>query len=328
MHRIRPIVRVVCLAVLITGSTGCDSAFAPKGNYRNDMVVFSILSANDSRQYVRLFSTYDPPGYDPGVVIEDTPITDAQVTLIDQANPSRTYALHDTTIRRLDSTRYSTPIHAYVTSEFKPVSGTSYLLSISSPTRGSASGVTVVPGPSNMIVANPTVIKNPLSYPSDAILVMTMISHLTKGYILRFFLEYEYVLNASTVTEWKEVPNELYLLGEGSAPSYPRLMRRISIASQGELNRELIYFGNQAYRWAKVEIEDQFGKQDLRFVRAIFILTQVEEHLYDYFNIVNRFQDEYSIRNDMPDYSNIKGGAGIFGGRTIDTAYVVFDSIF
>jgi hypothetical protein len=323
-----PILRRGCLAVLIAAWAGCDSAFAPKGDYKNDMVVFSILSANDSRQYVRLYSTYNPPDYDPGVVTEDAPITDAQVMIVDRSNPGRAYVLRDTTIRRLDSTRYSTPIHAYVTSELKPVSGSSYVLSISSPTRGTATGITVVPGPSNMIVANPTVIKNPLSYPNDAILVMTTISHLTKGYILRFFLEYEYVLNGATVMDWKEVPNELYLLGERSAPSYPRLVRRTSTASQGDLNRELIYFGNQAYRWAKVGIEDQFGKQSLRFVRSIFILTQVEEHLYDYFNIVNRFQDEYSIRNDMPDYSNINGGTGIFGGRTIDTAYVAFDSIF
>jgi hypothetical protein len=161
-----------------------------------------------------------------------------------------------------------------------------------------------------MIVANPTVIKNPLFYPTDAILVMTMISHHTKGYILRFFLEYEYVLDGSAVTEWKEVPNELYLLGERSEPSYPRLVRRVSIASEGDLNRELIYFGNQAYRWAKVGIEDQFGKRGLRFVLAIFILTQVDEHLGASASILNRLQDEYALRNDMPDYSNFKGDTG------------------
>jgi hypothetical protein len=55
---------------------------------------------------------------------------------------------------------------------------------------------------------------------------------------------------------------------------------------------------------------------------ATYILTQVEPNLYMYYNLANGFQDEFSIRTDQPDYSNIQGGFGVFGAMTVDTVRV------
>jgi hypothetical protein len=52
------------------------------------------------------------------------------------------------------------------------------------------------------------------------------------------------------------------------------------------------------------------------------VLTQVEDNLYKYYNIVNGFQDEFSIRTDLPDYTNIRGGVGLFGAMTEDSVVV------
>ena len=56
--------------------------------------------------------------------------------------------------------------------------------------------------------------------------------------------------------------------------------------------------------------------------RALVVLTQVDEDLYAYSKRVNGFEDPFSIRTDLPDYSNISGGHGIFGALVEDSVFV------
>jgi hypothetical protein len=58
--------------------------------------------------------------------------------------------------------------------------------------------------------------------------------------------------------------------------------------------------------------------------QAKFYLIQVDEHAYDYYNVVNGFQDRFSIRSDQPDYSNIQNGLGVFGSFITDSLVIHF----
>jgi hypothetical protein len=57
---------------------------------------------------------------------------------------------------------------------------------------------------------------------------------------------------------------------------------------------------------------------------AVLVLTQVDANLYNYYNVVNGFQDEFTIRTDQPDVSSIQGGVGMFGAMTVDTVRVSY----
>ncbi|MEK6571100.1 MAG: hypothetical protein AABZ61_07005 [Bacteroidota bacterium] len=57
----------------------------------------------------------------------------------------------------------------------------------------------------------------------------------------------------------------------------------------------------------------------MRFVQAVFYLIQFDEPLWNYHNVANNLGERYSVRTDEPDYTNIKGGFGVFGSATIDS---------
>jgi hypothetical protein len=68
-------------------------------------------------------------------------------------------------------------------------------------------------------------------------------------------------------------------------------------------------------------LKNQYGN-NMWIRRAAFVLTQVEQNLYTFYNIANGYQDQVSIRVDMPDWTNINGGLGLFGAMVQDTLFV------
>jgi len=61
-----------------------------------------------------------------------------------------------------------------------------------------------------------------------------------------------------------------------------------------------------------------------RWTNVVFILAQVDLHLYNYYNVANAFRDPYSTRIDQPDYTNIGGGVGVFESMVHDSAFFTF----
>jgi len=53
----------------------------------------------------------------------------------------------------------------------------------------------------------------------------------------------------------------------------------------------------------------------------------VEPALYNYYGIANGFRDPNTIRVDEPDFTNIAGGVGVFGGFVQDTLVVALPAI-
>lgn len=88
----------VCLCCL-----ACDESFNPEGLFQPVLVVYSVLSNTKQSQYVRVYSTYDPPAFDPYDVTTDMPIRDAFVRIAQQ---STSIVLRDTIVHRRDTSRY------------------------------------------------------------------------------------------------------------------------------------------------------------------------------------------------------------------------------
>jgi len=310
-------VSAFCIGAVLL--TGCDEPFSPKGPFQEKVVVYSVLSHQTDTQFVRLFLTYDPPGFDPLEQNIDRQIVGAQVTMSDG---NQTVAFRDTTIARWDTSRYTTPIRAYVGHPFRPVGGRTYSLTIQTPQHGIVTSATTVPGPAIVDVVNPYVLTDPARYPTLDIVVALFIAPATRGYLTRFFIEYEIVAATSSFIERVEVPSFLRFVQDQPQKLYPALARRISGGNLAGDNRETSTFSVQAYSYALAEVRSKYAGNIIRFRRAIFFATQVDVNLYNYYNIANGFQDPYSIRQDLPDYTNIKGGLGMFGAFTVDSVSV------
>ena len=128
---------ILLLAVL----QGCSEPFSPKGPYEEQLVVYSVLSNTRNAQFVRVYTTYNPPGVDPYAETFDPAIRNAQVRL---AVGGVTYTLRDTVVPRDQTARYTDSVHAYVADPLPVSRGDSYTLTVSTPTLGSVSAESAV----------------------------------------------------------------------------------------------------------------------------------------------------------------------------------------
>jgi hypothetical protein len=296
--------------------SGCENSFDPRGPYQKRLVVYSILSNSSDSQYVRVFTTYNPSGFDPAEVTADTYVRKATVTLTDD---STTYRLRDTSITRADKSRYTDDIGAYIAYPWHMRLGKSYSLSVASD-QGNASATVSVPDAGLLIPNNPFVLKAPDRYNSEDVTVTIKVSPLTRGYVVRLYLDYLVRVGTDWVHKREEVPTS-GLSGSGATAqyNYPKLTRRTSDVSQPYIT---VHFPITVYTGFFTKIVDQYGTDGYKLLTATYILTQVEANLYKYYNLANGFQDEFSVRTDQPDYSNIQGGLGIFGAMTVDSIRV------
>ncbi len=307
--------RVLILGVATT-LLACTESFDSKGGHEPQLVVYSVMTAQTDTQLVRVYSTYDPPAYNPLDVVTDNPVTDAQVTI---SRGGQTYGLRDTFITRIDKSRYTSDIRAFVANPLSVQPGSAYTLNINSPTRGTITASATIPDKALMILVNPFAVDAPSVFTNQDLSLQVTLSRHTKGYLMRLYLVYEYTSGGITYTKWSEVPSTVRTIGAETIESFPRLVRRTSTVTATSSGRESVSIPNQAYRHQINKIKSQYGGLNLRFLSVIFILTQVETNFYNYYNVANGFQDQFSIRTDEPDYSSIKGGVGVFGGMVNDT---------
>ena len=310
--KFRSLLSMLVLAVF--GAAGCREPFEPKGTYQERLVLYSILSNRSDSQYVRVYTSYNPSGHNPLENIVDTDIQNARVTI---ATDSASFALTSAVIPRDDRSRYPTNIGAYVAHPFPIQFGKTYTLTVTS-ADGNASASVTTPGPGLVEANNAYVMKNPEKY-TDDISAKVRLSSVTQGYILRLYVEFDTKLGSGVVHVRTEVPVAARPGGvAGFEYDYPMLVRRIT---DRFLVYEIVYFSLDAYKSLLQDLKTKYG--EISLTNGTFILTQVESNLYKYFNIANGFQDDFSIRTDLPDYSNVVGGFGVFGAMRDDS--VAFD---
>ena len=293
---------------LVAGLLGCETPFNPKGEFREQLVVYAVLSTDSDTTWARVYRTYNPPGFDPYEVTTDNPVTDAVVRLTSGASE---WVFNDTLLAREDLSRYQSPIAAYVLTGLSVTPGTEYRLDVQSPTAGSVDALVTVPGKGFLSVGNSFVLQNP-TLTDDNITTTTTISPTTWGYLVRLSLIADVWEGTVRRTVQKEVPLSISqiidcqnLVGE-----YPRLRRR---ESENPAEEHLQAFENAAYRWTIVNLRSDPAIDSIRFLRAEFEVLETDPDLYAYYNIASGFRDEFTLRTDEPDYSNIPGGRGVFG---------------
>ncbi len=311
------LLRIISYRFLLTASVamlvmycGCENSFSPKGEYQQRLVVYSVLSSRSDSQYVRVYTTYNLAGFDPSVHTTDTDVRGATVTI---TNDSTSYNLKQTIIPRDDTSRYSTNLVAYFAFPCAVRPGTQYSLAITSD-QGNATATASVPTNGSVYFNNPYVFKSPGSHPEPIVATITL-SPIAEGFLVRLYIDVDVPVGQNLVHRRLEVPYN-YITTESQEVQYiyPTLIRR----PLESMTSALWY--HDAYVALCNELYSQYGGFNL--TSATFILTQVESNLYKYYDIVNGFQDPYSIREDQPDYTNIVGGVGVFGAMVEDSLVV------
>lgn len=317
MTRTRSVILDYFLVLCVVGlssvvlSVGCRNSFEPKGPFVEKLVVYSILSPDQPAQFVRVHRTYDPPSFD-SPMHASAAVEDAMAVIRES---SLTYVLADTILTRLDKSRYKEDIKAFFTTSIQSFHGKTFELTITSPSLGIARSSITIPTKPSMSYEGHSALDNPEPSPNPRIRFSAVLSSQTAGYLIRMLLECEVQRGDKWEVRRVEVPIGFKLVGEGNIVYengiFPKMTRNQSMnAAQG--------FPNNAYLSTLSKVRNE-GFEKVIFKKVVFTLMQAERNLYAYYNIANAFQDPASIRVDQPEYSNIQGGYGLFGGYAIDS---------
>ncbi len=268
-----------------------------------------MLSSARDLQFVRVYTNYDVSGFDPFENTTDRTIAGAHVAV---TGPRGTYVFRDTLLPRSDTSRYKTPVAAYV-ANWRPEPGQTYTLVVNAANVGSTSATVTLPEHSQTIYWNPgTAI---LDYPDSNKMITYIQAYarvplLTKIFTYQLMIDYDVLTSAGWQKQSIEVPVW------ASDPSfrgvtYPSLQNAYIYANG--------FYLKDGYVSTLIRVSTQYGSTNLVFKRIVFRLLQLDVNWYNYYNTVRMFRDPYSIRLDEPDFTNLSHGYGLFGACTVDS---------
>lgn len=313
------------IIVLICFTSGCDDSFSPSAPFEPKMVVYSILTTQSDTQYVRIYSSYNPPNNDPSQNAEEVGVTDAQVTISDGI---KTFTFRDTVIQRPSQSRYTSPIHVYYAYPMHVDSNKTYVLNAVSPTYDRVTAKTTVPGAGSLSVLSKDVLDDP-SIPGQTYGKSVFLSYLRanppKPFLIRFYLVY------NSENGWIPEPER------SQERRYEVPLRRIVIDPR-YLVCKIIYqepyaalplprsFGRvqtpETYQFTNYNLSIAgigFFNFNVQYKRAVFYLVQMDDSWYKYYQSSNISKNPYAVRVNMPTYTNIEGGVGLFSSMRVDS---------
>jgi hypothetical protein len=291
-------------------------------------VVYSVLTTNSDSQYVRVYSSYLPPDNDPTKNPDEVSVKDAQVSISEQGGP--TFSFQRITLPRSAGDRYASNITAYAAYPFRPGEGKTYTLTVNSPTFGTVTAQTTVPGQGLVDIVNPAALSNPCYYGQD-FGISAALSPEAKGFLVRIYVDYLRPAPDGTYQPRRiEVPMRREVVSgyQGTYREvYPQPMLR-STAATGPVKvgdivlyraEERVPYNSSAFCAKVTNIYTGGLEGCVHFTQAVFYLVQFDAPLWDYYKVANASSDKYSMRTDEPDYTDIKNGVGVFGSMTVDS---------
>jgi hypothetical protein len=285
--------------------SSCDDQVNPKADFEEVFVLNCIIRADTNYQVATISRSYNVEGFDPLSNRVDPFIKGAVVKII---YDNVTYVLKDSSVARTDTSRYNTPLHFYYTKNFKP----EYSLPIKIEAR--LPNGKILTAASEAISIN-TVYLSSLNQSIPSSFGNANVSFnwgqlqdpsVTQGiyYAPELVILYSQEKNGVVKNYQKKIPIT-YISGQnGKIPIYPQIQSGIFYIS----------FYMDAINLAMQEISDgDPNKSSYKIDKALFRLLLMDAGLATYYAIQKTFFDEFSLRVNQPEVSNIKGGLGVFG---------------
>ncbi len=235
------------------------------------------------------------------------------------ASVGPTAIFRDTVIDRMNVHGVLERLPVYVAYDFRPAAGLTYEMNAST-AGGTAltadAQATALQSPSFAIDDVTT-----LKFGSSAPVALRVNFASSRGaFAIHFFIDY-YGNDGSV---WKlgreEVAERSYTDATGrQVLVFPDL---------NPVNPGKIVFDTTEYSGARTRAGEKFNG-NVVFVEAVFVLTQVDETLYSYYYLNNGLVDQSTVRVDVPEFTNVKDGLGVFGSSyTVTQMYSLIEESF
>ena len=288
-------------AVLIAGLffVSCEENFSPKGEFNEQFALTCIIRGDTSFQVATLYSSYDVEGFDPYENEIDPAYLGADIRLWYQ---DTVFVFKDSLIERQDDSRYNSPFYFYYLDTFKP-EGFGELLEIeatlSNGKRLKAKSTTPARFDFDRQETSSTI-------PAVNTPTVNFVWQAQEGdgfYVGRLRIKYFQNINGENVQKYKEVPLR-YIEEDGEFfPILPAPSKLTSLAySQSAIDKAL----------AEISEGDPNKSNYTVSNVALMKVLALDENLSRYYS-AGIGENNFTVRLDQTDYSNVEGGFGIFG---------------
>lgn len=301
--------RCLFLALIVISSISnlsCQETVSPAAPFTEKYVLYSLINADTTYQIVYLSRSYNVDGYNPLDNTVDPALEGASVTL--SVNNNKFYTLREGESIRTDTSRYKTPVKYYYLENYKPQSLDKVEITAILKNGVQLKSNTIVPPVSNVnfnmiYLYNPTV-----EGASNEKLIISWFLYNTQSKITdNYFAPRLDVIYSKTDDPDKmiRVKMPLYFVEKKETwmPCYP------GIISAGLIH----YYRDGVIRTLKSISEGDPNKENYIFHECEFTLLIMDKNLATFISAETTFKEEFSVRIDAPDFSNIQTGLGLFG---------------
>lgn len=315
----RRLLYLFCLAAIALTSFSCEEEFSPKAPYNEQYVLNCIIRATGSVTTVplvaTLYKTYTINGYDPMENTIDPAIIGADIKIY---HKGFVYKMRDTSIVRTDSSRYKTPKTFYAYTGIKFDAGDSVKI-VATLNNGVVLSSAIKVPPSFSFKVNKYTI-NPLEETKEGKIWRISWDNYNNLLLFapKFYFQYYVKENGVDVYHRKEIPVRYYEKNGAIVPYYPVISKSTNIAFRYEVFDSVM---------TQISFNDP-DKNRYKVGYPIFEVITMDENLAAYYSISNGYMDDVSIRLDEGEYSNIKGGLGIFGATYTSSSSYIIDEYY
>ncbi|MBZ0199458.1 MAG: hypothetical protein K8H86_06295 [Ignavibacteriaceae bacterium] len=284
----------------------CEENFSPKAEFKEKTVVNCIIRGDTTFQSLTILNSYDVPGYDALLNTEDPFIYAADVRMW---QGDSVFVFQPGEVARQDTSRYKTPLKYYSTNLFRPsqrdsleikvilLDGKSLVAGTRLPEYVAYKGEKGIPFPG-----------------SDYFILSWEGNNSYTSYIPRFSVRYKVTENNISVIKKKIVAMRYITRAGEITPYYPKFSTSTSFQ-----------YARQALDSAFYSISaNNPNKDNYTILGGVLELIIFDDNLSRYYSSLNGFLDDYTIRLDESDYTNIQGGLGIFGSMLKQELFVGF----
>lgn len=289
----------ICIAFFVLISFSCNNTLEPNAAFRERYVLTGIMRSDTTLQVVTITHTYRPETTTNPYTYTDEPyVIGAEVNMWYR---EKLYEFRDTTLSRIDTTRYKEPVHCYYVNNLKPASNEYIDIEALLPNGLLLQSTTLTPAAdslsffdinSDKVIPNQTLNNNiNITWkPLDKVLFSPRI-------------EIVYFKFGDPVEHLKEVPLLYYDNNGASTPIFPKA----SSASTLTLNLSTISRALQ-----EISAGDE-NKGNYSIEEMNVVVIAYDPFLSSYYSSIQAPTNGYVVTLDEPDYTNIQGGYGIFG---------------
>lgn len=292
------LLKLLLIGSIVFNFISCEEDFNPYGDYFEKYAFTCILKSDQKYQEATLFRSYKPDGYDPSTYTEDPSVVGADIRVWYN---DTVFVFRDTSVARVDTSRYTTPFRYYYNDKFFVGNRKTIELEILLPNgkRLRSSSVT----PSQIVYDDDSDVLIP---PGSGSILEFFWSTFDDGLYFspKMTLRYEQNVNGEIVYKTKDVPAKYVNSGNTLVPVFPAPSATAAV----------VYELDAITRAMQEISEGDPNKQNYAvFQKLIFTVAAFDIPTSRYVSSTGGSVDDLTVNVDVSDYSNIEGGFGIFG---------------